>query len=53
VTVFTYDVKPEEAHYETRTMPWRKFVNSWLGRRITFGYLGNLTALLPGYRAMI
>jgi phosphatidylinositol alpha-mannosyltransferase len=50
VTVFTYDAKPSEASYETCGLPWKRFVNSWLGRRITMGYLGNLLALLPAYR---
>jgi glycosyltransferase involved in cell wall biosynthesis len=50
VTVFTYDAKPEGASYETRVLPWKKFVNSWLGRRLTMGYLGNLLALVPSYR---
>jgi phosphatidylinositol alpha-mannosyltransferase len=50
VTVFTYDPRPEGALYATRTLPWRRFVTSWLGRRMTMGYLGNLIAAMPSYR---
>lgn len=49
VTVFTYDPKPPEAAYEVAPLPWRGFVTSWLGRRLTMGYLGNILALLPRY----
>jgi len=50
ITVFTYDPAPDHAPYEVRSLPARSFVTSWLGRRITMGYLGNLLAVLPGYR---
>ena len=50
VTVFTYDPKPEDASYDVSMLPGRAFVNSWLGRRLTMGYLANVFALLPGYR---
>jgi phosphatidyl-myo-inositol alpha-mannosyltransferase len=49
VTVFTHDPKPAEAIYEVRVLPWQRFATSWLGRRLTMGYLGNLLALLPNY----
>jgi phosphatidylinositol alpha-mannosyltransferase len=50
VTVFTYDPRPADAQYEVGPLPFRRFVTSWFGRRITMGYLGNLLALGPPYR---
>jgi glycosyltransferase involved in cell wall biosynthesis len=50
VVVFTHDPKPAEAAYDVRPLPWKGFVDTWLGRRITMGYLGNVLAILPGYR---
>lgn len=50
VTVWTHDPKPDGAAYEVRALPWKRFVTSWLGRRLTMGYLGNVLALLPDYR---
>jgi phosphatidylinositol alpha-mannosyltransferase len=50
VVVFSHDIKPNGAAYEVRELPWKTFVNTWLGRRLTMGYLGNLMALLPSYR---
>ena len=50
VTVFTHDPKPEGAAYHVSPLPWKTFVNTWLGRRITMGYLGNVLAVLPDYR---
>jgi phosphatidylinositol alpha-mannosyltransferase len=50
VTVFTHDPRPARAGYEVRPLPWKPFVNSWIGRRITMGYLGNVLAILPDYR---
>ncbi|HEV7744988.1 MAG TPA: glycosyltransferase family 4 protein [Pyrinomonadaceae bacterium] len=50
VTILTHDPRPAEALYEVRLLPWKKFVSSWLGRRLTMGYLGNILALLPNYR---
>lgn len=50
VTIWTHDPKPEGAAYEVRLLPWKRFVNSWLGRRVTMGYLGNILAFLPRYR---
>jgi len=49
VTVFTYDPRPDEAAYEVCDLPCKRFVMSWLGRRLTMGYLGNLLALVPNY----
>jgi phosphatidylinositol alpha-mannosyltransferase len=48
--VFTHDARPEGAIYEVRQLPWKAFVETWLGRRVTMGYLGNILALLPDYR---
>jgi glycosyltransferase involved in cell wall biosynthesis len=50
VVVFSHDEKPAGASYEVRLLPWKAFVNTWLGRRLTFGYLGNVLALLPDLR---
>jgi phosphatidyl-myo-inositol alpha-mannosyltransferase len=50
VVVFSHDRKPEGAAYEVRELPWKAFVNTWLGRRVTMGYLGNVMAALPDYR---
>ncbi|MBI4519862.1 MAG: glycosyltransferase family 4 protein [Gemmatimonadetes bacterium] len=50
MVVFTHDPKPEGAAYEVRPLPWKPFVETWLGRRVTMGYLGNALALLPDYR---
>ena len=50
VVVFTHDPRPEGAAYEVRPLPWKTFVETWLGRRVTMGYLGNVLALLPDYR---
>ena len=50
VVVFSHDPKPAGAAYEVRELPWKAFVNTWTGRRLTMGYLGNLLALVPDYR---
>jgi glycosyltransferase involved in cell wall biosynthesis len=50
VTLFTYDPPPQTARYTTVGLSAGRFVRSWLGRRVTMGYLGNILALLPGYR---
>jgi glycosyltransferase involved in cell wall biosynthesis len=47
--VFTYDPKPQDARYGTAALPGQRFVTSWVGRRMTMGYLGNVLALCPGY----
>src|SRR5512143_4012028 len=49
VTVWTHDPKPAGSAYQTRELPWKRFVTSWLGRRMTMGYLGSLLAVLPRY----
>jgi phosphatidyl-myo-inositol alpha-mannosyltransferase len=51
VTVFSHDKKPDGAGYEVHELPWKRFVNTWLGRRVTMGYLGNVMALLPNYQS--
>jgi glycosyltransferase involved in cell wall biosynthesis len=50
VVVFSHDPAPEASAYQVRPLPWRTFVDTWLGRRATMGYLGNVLALLPDYR---
>jgi phosphatidyl-myo-inositol alpha-mannosyltransferase len=50
VVVFSHDPRPHGADYEVRELPWKGFVNTWLGRRLTMGYLGNVLALVPSYR---
>ncbi len=50
VVVFSHDEKPAGAGYDVRELPWKAFVDTWLGRRLTFGYLGNVLALLPDIR---
>ena len=47
VTVFSHDPRPADAHYAIAPLPWRGFVNTWLGRRVTMGYLGNLLMAAP------
>jgi phosphatidyl-myo-inositol alpha-mannosyltransferase len=49
VVVWSHDPAPPGAAYAVRTLPWRAFTDSWLGRRVTMGYLGNVLALLPRY----
>lgn len=51
VTVFSHDPAPAGARYEVRELPWRTFVSTWAGRRLTMGYLGNVLAILPDYHA--
>jgi glycosyltransferase involved in cell wall biosynthesis len=43
--VFSHDRKPAGAAYEVRPLPWKSFVETWAGLRMTAGYLGNLLAL--------
>jgi phosphatidylinositol alpha-mannosyltransferase len=45
VTVFSHDPKPQGAGYDVRELPWRRFMDTWVGRRATMGYLGNVLAL--------
>jgi len=49
VVVFTHDRKPQHALYDVSPLPWRSFVDKWIGRRLTMGYLGNVLAILPDY----
>jgi glycosyltransferase involved in cell wall biosynthesis len=49
VMVFTHDPRPSEAAYDVRPLPWKGFVDTWFGRRVTMGYLGNLLAVAPNY----
>jgi phosphatidylinositol alpha-mannosyltransferase len=50
VVVFSHDPRPAGAAYEVRELPWKSFVNTWTGRRVTMGYLGNILMLQPNYR---
>ena len=50
VVVLSHDPRPAEASYAVAALPWRAFVETWFGRRVTMGYLGNLLALVPDYR---
>lgn len=49
VCVFTHDTRPAGAKYQVCALPWKRFVTTWLGRRLTMGYLGNVLAILPDY----
>jgi glycosyltransferase involved in cell wall biosynthesis len=51
VVVFSHDPKPSAATYEVRELPWKSFVSTWAGRRLTMGYLGNVLAMVPRYAA--
>ena len=50
VTVWSFDPQPQDAAYDVRPLPGRRFANARGGRSLTSGYLGNLLALAPGYR---
>jgi len=50
VVVLSHDPRPADAAYAVAPLPWRAFVDTWIGRRLTMGYLGNLLALVPDYR---
>ena len=50
VVVLSHDPKPAGALYAVAPLPWRAFVETWFGRRVTMGYLGNFLALVPDYR---
>jgi glycosyltransferase involved in cell wall biosynthesis len=45
VVVFSHDGKPAGAAYDVRALPWKSFVETWLGLRMTVGYLGNILPL--------
>lgn len=49
VTVWSHDPAPRGAAYAVAPLPWKSFTASWLGRRVTMGYLGNILALMPAY----
>jgi len=49
VVVLSYDPRPSGARYQVRELPWKRFVSTWLGLRLTMGYLGNVLAVLPDY----
>ena len=49
VVVFSHDPAPAGASYEIADLPWRAFVSTWAGRRLTMGYLGNLLSALPPF----
>lgn len=46
VTVHSHDPLPPGATYQVCPLPWKRFMSTWLGRRVTMGYLGNILALL-------
>ena len=51
VVVFSHDPKPADAAVRgARAAVERASSNTWLGRRVTMGYLGNVLALVPDYR---
>ena len=50
VVVLSHDPAPSGARYAVQPLPWKKFVDSWIGRRMTMGYLGNVLAVMPDYR---
>jgi phosphatidylinositol alpha-mannosyltransferase len=45
VVVFSHDPWQAGAAYEVRMLPWKSFVETWAGIRMTAGYLGNVLAL--------
>ena len=45
VTVFSHDPRPAGASYDVQPLPWKSFVDTWAGLRMTAGYLGNILAL--------
>ena len=45
VVAFSHDPKPADALYDVRLLPWKWFVETWAGIRMTAGYLGNILAL--------
>ena len=49
VTVFSHDPLPPYAAYKVRPLPWRRFVDTWAGRRLTMGYLGHVLSALPPF----
>lgn len=49
VIVLSHDPQPPGAAYRVRPLPFRRFTTSWIGLRLTTGYLGNVLATLPDY----
>ena len=49
VTVFSHDPLPPHATYKVLPLPWRQFVETWAGRRLTMGYLGHVLSALPPF----
>jgi len=47
VTVYSHDPAPAGAAYAAAPLPWKTFVSTWAGRRLTMGYLGNVLSVLP------
>jgi phosphatidylinositol alpha-mannosyltransferase len=45
LVVFSYDGKPAGAAYDVRALPGKRFIETWLGLRMTVGYLGNFLPL--------
>jgi glycosyltransferase involved in cell wall biosynthesis len=52
VVVYSHDPAPPDAAYLVRPLPWKAFVETWIGRRATMGYLGNILSLVPSYRSV-
>ena len=49
VTVYSHDPRPPGAAYAVAALPWKAFVSTWAGRRLTMGYLGNVLTALPRF----
>jgi glycosyltransferase involved in cell wall biosynthesis len=49
VTIHSHDPRPPGAAYEVAPLPWRHFVSTWAGRRLTMGYLGNVLAVVARF----
>ena len=49
VVVWSHDPQPPRAAYSVRPLPWGEFCDTWLGLRLTSGYLNNFLAVLPRY----
>lgn len=49
VRVWSRDLPPTGAPYQGERIPAADFASTWLGQRLTMGYLANLFHLLPNY----
>jgi phosphatidyl-myo-inositol alpha-mannosyltransferase len=49
VTVHSHDPAPPGAAYTAVPLPWKSFVSTWAGRRLTMGYLGNVLSIVPRF----